>query len=220
MQSEVKNLPADYYDFGSYVTRARWLTYYRQLVTILSAAPERVLEVGVGPGIVRTTLRERGVDVKTVDVNASLKPDYVADLRAMPDVIRSAEWDWVLCSRVLHHIPRAEVNDVLDQLAELRAERILLTVPREDLSIQVTMRRTAGAVHFGRLALGSYLKKILRQRSLIKSDPSGVWMLNGANGITLGDFAAALSERFTILEQYVLPDDPSHVFFVLRRVKA
>jgi len=217
MKPVVKNLPPEYYDFESYVTRARWLTYYRQLVTILPTRPERVLEVGVGPGIVRAVLRDRGVNVETVDVNESLGPDHVADLRDLPSGIRAAEWDWILCSRVLHHIPRAEVPSVLEQLGKLQAKQLLITVPREDLSVQFTVRRTAGRVHPGRLSLSSSFKRALRRQGIIRSEPSGVWMLDGEDGIESNDFRSYLSKHFHICDQYVLPDDPSHVFFVLSR---
>lgn len=215
MSSNVPDLPPQYYDFGRYVDRARWLTYYRQLITILPTAPQRVLEIGVGPGVVRAVLRDRGVHVETVDVNDALGVDHVADVRALPNAITSTRWDWVLCSRVLHHVPVDEVDGALAQLASLDVGQTLLSVPREDLSFQVTFRRTAGRARHLRLSGGMRLKRALRRRRVIRTDPSGLWMLGGDNGLGRDRFRSMLAAKFHVHEEFVLEDDPSHVFYVL-----
>ena len=220
MSSEVKDLPAKYYDFGRYVDRQRWLTYYRQLTLILLTEPKRVLEIGVGPGIVRAVLRDRGVHVETVDINDDLGADHVADVRALPPVVSDGDWDWVICSRVLHHIQKTEIRSALEALSALKAKRVLITVPREDLSLQFTFRRTAGKTRIAKISGGSRLKRALRKRSIIKSEPSGIWMLNGEDGIAPDEFRDELERVFSIHDEFVLQDDPSHVFYVLDSSKA
>lgn len=207
-------LPADYYEFGSYVNRARWLTYYAQLRILSAGSPQSVLEIGVGPGIVNAVLRARAVDVISVDINPALEPDVVADVRALPEHLLLRQWDWLLVSRVLHHIPGEEVPKVLDGLRRVNAKRVLVTVPREDLSVQVSVRRTAGRSRAFRLSGGSWLKARLRGR-LIKSAPSGLWMLGGSRAFSRVEFRSLLASKFAIDDEFVLPDDPSHVFFVL-----
>jgi len=216
MSAEITDLSAEYYGFGSYVDRQRWLTYFRQLELLLASEPKRVLEVGVGPGIVKAVLKDRGVDVVTVDVNDSLGADYVADLRSLPAAVSEASWDWVLCSRVLHHIPKSELTSVLAAMASLNATKTLVTVPREDLSVQLTVRRTAGGVKNVRASGGSRIKNALRRTSVIKSPGSGLWMLNGLHGLTSDEFADLLRKSFEIVDDFILDDDPAHVFFVLR----
>lgn len=213
--STPSTLPSEYYNFDRYIDRARWLTYYRQLTLLQLTKPRRVLEVGVGPGIVRSVLRDSGVHVATVDVNDSLAPDFVADVRELPAEVSQQQWDAVLCSRVLHHIPVGEVPSVLDALADLQAFRTLITVPREDLSLQLTFRRTAGRSHSRRIPLGSALKRKLRSRGVIRSEPSGIWMLDDGLSLSKREFDDLIAGRFVIIDNFVLPDDPSHVFYLL-----
>lgn len=214
MQSTPADLPDSYYSFDAYVTRARWLTYYEQLDIILATQPRRVLEVGIGPGVVKAVLNHYGSDVTTVDVNPALNPDVVADVRDLPGELRSETWDWIICSRVLHHLPKAEVEETLRAVSKLSFRRVLLTVPREDLSVQVTVRRTAGRAHRLRLSAGSRFKRVAR-RGIIRSAPSGLWMVNGADGIPQRAFAAALRRHFEVKREFVFADDPSHLFYVL-----
>jgi hypothetical protein len=212
--NDPSSLPSHYYDFGRYVDRQRWLTYLEQLRLIQQSPPGALLEIGVGPGIVRTILESRGWSVTTVDVNASLQPDHVADMRSLPPEVAGQRWDWVLCSRVLHHVPAGELPGVLDALSALHAERFLVTVPREDLSIQVGVRRTAGRVHTLRVSGGATLKRKLRR--FIPSAPSGLWMLDGNGGPSRRAFRETLEQAFLIDDEYVFRDDPSHIFYLLR----
>jgi len=215
MNADPAQLPSTYYDFGSYVDRARWLTYYEQIRLMLKSNPSRVLEVGVGPGVVKAVLASHGCTVVTVDFNEALKPDVVADLRALPSNVTSEAWDWVLVSRVLHHIPSDRVADTLARVALLDYKHALVSVPREDLSLQVSLRRTAGASRQFRVSGGSRLKRMLRRR-VIKSKPSGLWMLDGQGGPSRSSFRGVLEQHFKVNDEFILDDDPAHVFYVLQ----
>jgi hypothetical protein len=215
MPSDPSQLPAQYYDFGGYVDRQRWLTYFHQLQLLTSTSRGNLLEIGVGPGIVRAVLASREWSITTVDVNASLMPDYVADLRSLPNEIVRQRWDWVLCSRVLHHIPLAELDETLRTMSRLDADRHLITVPQEDLSVQLHIRRTAGRDRAFRVSGGARLKRLLRGR-VIRSAPSGRWMLEGEGGLRRSELRALLTKHFFVEQEYALPDDPAHVFFVVR----
>ena len=66
------------YDF-SYDSKRRFVSYWHQIREVISCDPLQVLEIGVGSGFVSRYLRGRGIAVKTVDIDASLEPDVVAD---------------------------------------------------------------------------------------------------------------------------------------------
>lgn len=174
-----------------------------------------MLEVGVGPGVVKAFLASCGCQVVTVDVNGALDPDVIADVRHLPETLRRDRWEWLILSRVLHHIPRTEIPGALDSVQNVDADRFLVTVPREDLSVQISFRRTAGATRNLRISGGARLKRVLR-RHVIRTPPSGSWMLDGRDGISRSEFRAMLCRRFTVEDEYVLADDPSHVFYILR----
>jgi hypothetical protein len=115
----------------------------------------------------------------------------------------------------MHHIPPEELAATLEAMSGVKASRHLVTVPREDLSVQVAVRRTGGRSRALRLSGGARVKRLLR-RKVIRSAPSGLWMLDGRGGVTRARFRAMLERHFVIEDEYVLTDDPAHVFYVLR----
>ena len=66
---------AAHYSQPGYDDRIRFLTYWHQIHYIWSLAPQSVLEIGVGNSFVSNYLRQRGVNVFTLDIDASLRPD-------------------------------------------------------------------------------------------------------------------------------------------------
>src|SRR5690606_16965503 len=73
--------PRDYYDFDRYISPQRMLTYWHQIREVMARRPARVLEVGVGTGLVASYLRASGIDVTTVDINEALEPDVVGSVQ-------------------------------------------------------------------------------------------------------------------------------------------
>ena len=77
----------DHYDFERYDDRERWMSYWHQLRVVLRARPASVLEIGPGSGVFRSYLTHAGVDVKTLDIDASRGVDYVADITRLDDTL-------------------------------------------------------------------------------------------------------------------------------------
>ena len=46
--------------------------------------PEKVLEIGLGPGIVSEILNKMNVEVTTLDIDPKLNPNVCADVTALP----------------------------------------------------------------------------------------------------------------------------------------
>jgi len=65
----------EHYDFERYDDPERWMSYWHQLRAVLSVRPKSVLEIGPGSGVFRNYLRAKGVDVKTLDIDASRDVD-------------------------------------------------------------------------------------------------------------------------------------------------
>jgi ubiquinone/menaquinone biosynthesis C-methylase UbiE len=96
MSQDAIQVRAAHYDSLSYDGRERWMSYWHQAHQVLQTRPGDCLEIGVGNGTVSRYLRAAGVPVTSVDFDAALKPDVVADVRDLPFDDRA--FDIVLCA--------------------------------------------------------------------------------------------------------------------------
>lgn len=117
---------AMYKNRGAYDHKGRWLSYYYQYKKVIALDPKRILEVGPGNGTTSDYLRRVGFDVTTVDYEAALQPDYVADVTNLP--FKDKEFDVALCCEVLEHIPFSEFPVAIKELNRV-AKKVLVTVP-------------------------------------------------------------------------------------------
>src|SRR4029077_2220567 len=107
----------EHYDFERYDDAERWMSYWHQRRALLAVRPKTVLEIGPGSGVFRNYLRGAGVEVKTLDLDATRGVDYVADITklaaALPPALR---FDAVCAFQVLEHLPLAEFETCLQQI--------------------------------------------------------------------------------------------------------
>ncbi len=65
-----------------------WYRYFYLIQDVIQLGPQRVLEIGVGAGIVKSCLLSVVAQYEVLDINASLEPDYVADIRQLQPQLR------------------------------------------------------------------------------------------------------------------------------------
>lgn len=112
-----------------YNHRARWTTYFIQWRTISDVLPEggKILEVGIGSGIVAEQLKKMGYEVITADNNSDVKPDYVADILKLP--FEDSHFDLVLAAEILEHLDFKKALEALQELKRVSRKFILISVP-------------------------------------------------------------------------------------------
>lgn len=69
-----KQVDKSHYEFGRYVTKQRWASMWHQLDEVMKLRPERVLEVGPGPGVFKAMAGLFGVHVETLESIRSSSP--------------------------------------------------------------------------------------------------------------------------------------------------
>lgn len=117
----------DVYWTRAYNTKERTCSYWHQVDEVLSLGARTALEVGPGPGIVTDWLRKAGVEVTTLDMESRLEPDVVGSVTEMP--VDDGAYDAVVCSQVLEHLPFAEVERALAELARVARVGVVISVP-------------------------------------------------------------------------------------------
>lgn len=211
-----EEIPKSYYDFSEYNSKQRMLTYWYQLSMIHECQPQSVMEVGVGTGLVTASLRYSGIQVVTLDINARLKPDHVGSILSLPEEIPCGIFDLVLCSRVLHHIPFNDMQDALRNLASLTNKYCLLTLPVNDIRIYLMGRITSSSIATLSLPLPLVLKKVL-VRMMGRGSDSGVWQINSSHETSKKKVVDAIARQFHVLKMFRMPEDQSHMIFLLEK---
>lgn len=124
-----------HYDTRYVVDSRRVYSYAHQIQTTLAYAPARVLEVGVGPGLVAAALRSLSVDITTVDVAFDLRPSTVGSVLQLP--FREESFDVSMCCQVLEHLP---FENFVPALRELRRVSGSLVLSLPDITRNVSLR--------------------------------------------------------------------------------
>jgi SAM-dependent methyltransferase len=198
-----------HYAFGRYVPEARWGSYWHQISEILALQPGRALEIGVGPGIVSTVLRHLGVDCRTVDVDADLRPDCVASALELP--FPAASFDLVACFQVLEHLPYDGFGPALGEIRRVCSGHAVLSLPDASHSMQAMVRLPV--IGARRVAISA--PRVYRRGLDLRGEHQ--WEI-GRRGYALERIRSQIEQAgFHIVRTYRGWANPFHRFFVLQR---
>lgn len=216
---EPRNIPPDYYDFSFYVSKERMITYWHQVNEILAKRPDRVLEVGIGNGIVTSILKCYGINTITADINESLHPDVVVSITELDSRFTEGEVPFVLCARVLQHLPFSEFGRALSQLHYITGEYVLLTLPVETMRLYLRFRVTGRKPVTLSIPFPLTVKRVLQRMLKITEDSKtqNFWKVNQRRELSMSAVSRIIQNYFRVEKAYQIPEDMSHVLFVLRK---
>jgi len=108
---------------------------YRDLQRVENC--KRVLIVGPGQGLDAQVLRWRGYEVSTFDIDSTFRPDCVGSVHDL-NIFADREFDAVIASHVLEHLPEPYLNQSLRELARVaRYSLIYLPVHRRHFHLRI-----------------------------------------------------------------------------------
>ena len=116
-----------FYAFAHYVSRTRWISIWHQVMQILDARPQSVLEIGVGPGVLGAVLQGLGIHHESVDIDDRLRPDHVASARHLP--LLDSSFDVVAGFQVLEHLPYDDFVPALKEMARVSRGPLAISLP-------------------------------------------------------------------------------------------
>lgn len=198
-------VPRGHY-FKDYDTKERFISYWYQIDEVLRTKPESVLEIGVGNKTVSNYLKDQGIEVTTVDIDPSLKPDRVGSVTELSDFFDEDSFDTVLCAEVLEHLPFDYFEVALKEMKYVAKNFVILSLP-----------------HFGiKFRFGVKIPLFKEKRLLIKFpyykehhfDGEHYWEI-GKKGYPKKSILAILSKLFKVGQYYIIPENPYHMVFVL-----
>lgn len=130
------------------ITLEIWTSYFFQFnetLKIFMTKPDniRVLEIGIGnktvSNIIELHLREmESSKMITMDIDHSLKPDIIADVRHIP--FKNNSFDIVLCFETLEHINHKDLGDALVEIKMVTKKYILLSIPHNSMYLSFMVK--------------------------------------------------------------------------------
>lgn len=208
-----------------YLSRERWISFWYQILEVTESlkgkdrilplegsdpSERSVLEVGPGPGIVSSVLRNTGVRVTTLDIDERLKPRTVGDVTKLPFADRS--FDTVLIAEVLEHIPFREVPRALSELSRVVKTSLVITLPHFSHFVpSIAFKLFPFIPRFSKVFPVSFP---VRHRF----DGQHYWEI-GKWGSPLSSIRHILTTHtgFALKKDYLIEENPFHHVFVLNR---
>ena len=200
-------VPKLYY-FKNYDDKDRWMSYWHQIDCVLKTGGKKVLEVGIGNGLVSDHLRKMGLDVTTVDIDPDLNPDKICSVTQLSKIFELNSFDTILCAEVLEHMPFEYFEKALDELHAVSKSWVILSLPYHGLKVAVSL-------YLSKMGAKSICAKAPFP-TRHKFDGHHYWEI-GKRGFLPKRIVKILERKFTISERFVSPEDPYHLFFALRR---
>ncbi|WP_234264213.1 class I SAM-dependent methyltransferase [Hydrogenophaga sp. NFH-34] len=192
------------------MTKGRWASVWHQLDEVSKQHPESVLEIGPGPGIFKITAATFGLNVKTLDIDPALKPDYIGSADEIP--LPDNSFDAVCAFQVLEHLPFDISMKAFQEMIRVARNSVIISLPQ------------AGQCWPNTIAI-PYIREI---RFLIKNpfrkskkhvfDGEHHWEI-GKQGYELSRILDAIqlhAPSYSKITTYRVHENPYHRFFVLR----
>lgn len=208
MNIQVK--PNHYFD-NSYDTKERFISYWHQVNEIVRLEPESVLEIGIGSGFVSKYLKERGINITTLDFDPKLNPDTVGSVLDIP--LEDNSFDVVACYEVLEHLPFENFFKAVSEIFRISKSQAMLSLPDANRAYRLYIQIPK---------LGT-IKKIISlprvQKPIHKFDGEHYWEI-GKVGYSLNKIINKIQRAgFKTERTYRVFELPYHRFFILKKIK-
>lgn len=201
----MKQVEKSHYQFHKYMNKGRWNSVWHQLDEVISLEPQSVLEVGPGPGLFKALALQFGLQVKTLDFDPELNPDYVGSATDIP--FPDSSFDVVCAFQMLEHLPYDD---------SLRAFREMVRVSRKHVVISLPDASTAWRYQFHVPKLGTYDALVHRpifKKAIHTFDGEHYWEIN-KQSYELAKVSADLGQICRLLKTYRVRENPYHRFFI------
>ena len=207
-----KQVDKSHYEFGKYVHKRRWASMWHQLDEVIKLNPERVLEVGPGPGLFKSMAGAMGVHVETLDLDPELEPDHVVSVFEMP--FEDGSFDVVCAFQMLEHLPFEQSLDAFREMARVAGKAVVISLPD-------AATRWPVSVHIPKIGSVKFSIPKPRLRAPVHQfDGEHHWEVNKA-GYALDRIVSELERAsgYSVKKSYRVPENPYHRFLIFEPKK-
>ena len=203
-----KQVEKGHYEFNRYLSRQRWCSVWHQLDEVQKLQPNRVLEVGPGPGLFKTVAATFGISVETLDLDPELKPDHVGSATAMP--FSDGSYDVVCAFQMLEHLPYEAALQAFGEMARVSRRHVIISLP----DARPVWRYQLHIPKYG--PWDFFIPRPLFKAVAHEFDGEHYWEIN-KQGYSLDRVIADFSKRLKLSKTYRVFENPYHRFFVFER---
>jgi ubiquinone/menaquinone biosynthesis C-methylase UbiE len=199
-----KQVDKEHYNFSTYITKKRWISYWHQCDEVLKFDPKKILEVGGGANILKKTLSCFGVKVETCDIAEDLNPDHVGSVTDLP--FSDNSYDVACAFQVLEHIPFELFPKAVQELKRCARKGVVISLPyhQPGYPIMFTLPRL-GQKHL-------FFPNFWRWKRPLPEGGEHHWEINRGES-----FETVLKEIVEVagngVNIYRVPENRYHVFF-------
>lgn len=202
----MRQVPPSHYSFSAYMTKERWASVWHQLDEIFTLEPEKVLEVGPGPGLLKVIAREFSVSIVTLDWDHELRPTCVGKAERLPFIENS--FDVVVSFQTLEHIPYLKSLDAVAEMARVARQAVVISVPDCRTTWGVDLKLPL----IGKKSLSTTPPKPPRRHVY---DGQHHWEIGKKGYTEKGVIRDLESKGLRLIRTYRVHENPYHRFFVL-----
>lgn len=169
------NLDKEYY--FKHLDFLCWYRYFFIIREVIDLNSRTLLEIGPGHGIVKSCLQPIVEKYQTMDINAELKPDILADMREFKPALKQ-RFDCIIASDVLEHIPFSDIKMVCSNIFNylMPGGKAIITIPHRRsnfLFMTPSYKPHVFTVPTGFLSPGAFYRRFIKRRIWI--DPYHLW---------------------------------------------
>lgn len=201
--------PKHYSDI-KYDSKKRFCSYWHQINEIFSLNPEKVLEIGIGNSFVSKYLKERGINILTLDIDNRLNPDVAGSVLDIPFLSKS--FDVVACYELLEHLPFNDLHKALSEIWRVTKRYAILSLPDSNSAFpeSLTIPRV------GKIRVLITLPKLRKREH--RFDGQHYWEI-GKSGYPLSRISKEIEKTgFRIKNTYRIFEHPHHRMFILQKI--
>lgn len=203
-----------YYGKKKYNTLPRFISYFYQIDSVSSLGDvKKVLEIGPGSKLVANELKNIGYEVTTCDFDASVNPDIVADVRALP--FSENQFDCIMACQILEHIPFEDLENVMKSFSVISGKYVIISLPRRHTGFEIVVKIPFIHTLFKRAFFNMALLFPVRFPGFKESDQH-YWEIDFWTTRTK-DVESVLKKYFTIEKKFRPVLNKYHQFYVLKK---
>jgi hypothetical protein len=204
----LKQVNTVHYEFQRYMSKSRWNSVWHQVDEVIRLKPDRVLEIGPGPGLFKNTAGIFGVMVETLDLDPELKPDHVGSATALPFTDNC--FDVVCAFQMLEHLPYEQSLRAFAEMVRVSKGPIIISLPDAK-----PVWRYLGYIP----KIGTFQRLLSRPFSRARVhefDGEHYWEINKLN-YDLEKVTKDFSHFADLQKSWRVPENPYHRFFIFKK---
>lgn len=203
-----KQVDKSHYNFTSYMDKKRWASVWHQIDEVQKLNPNKVLEIGPGPGLFKKIATAFNINVETLDLDRELNPDHAGSATAMP--FADSSYDVVCAFQMLEHLPYEISLQAFNEMARVCRNNVVISLPDAR-----TLWRYQ--LHIPKFGIHDFLiPKPQFKLPVHEFDGEHYWEIN-KQGYCLSRIISDFSKKLHLVKTYRVQECSYHRFFIFKK---